>query len=304
MSLKAVFLGTSGSMPTQSRASSSTVVKRKGELIMFDCGEGTQRRMVEAKLGFRRSMKIFVSHLHGDHVLGIPGLLQTMTLLDRERRLDIFGPQGSIKYVKAFSETLGGPSFPVHIHEVESPGIIYESEEYMVKAIQADHDLPAFSYVLEEKLIPGRFHPDKALELEVPEGPLWKKLQSGKDVTLTDGRIVKWKKIVDPPRKGLKIAYSGDTRPNRLFGEASKGADLLIHEATFDNELSERAAEKGHTTAGQAAEIALQSSVRKLVLTHISSRYPDAEILLEQAREIFSETVLAYDLLEIEVFRE
>jgi ribonuclease Z len=299
--LKVIFLGTSGSMPTQRRGSSAIAVKRKREIIFFDCGEGTQRRMVEAGLGFRRPTKVFISHLHGDHVLGLPGLLQSMTLLDREKPLEVYGPKGLADFMRAFSEALGGPGFPVKLYEIVSDGIVFQGDEYAVAAVEADHDVPSWSYVLEEPPKPGRFHPEKAEALGVPQGSLWKRLQQGADVELGDGRTVKSEEVVDPPRKGLKIAYSGDTRPTDRFVGVAMGSDLLIHEATFDDELLERAGENRHSTAAQAAGIAVKAGVKKLILTHISSRYPDPSHLLEEAREVFENTVIAEDLYEIEL---
>ena len=299
--MKIIFLGTSGSMPTQSRSSSSIAIRRKGEIILLDCGEGTQRRMVEARLGFRRRMKIFISHLHGDHVLGLPGLLQTMTLLKRERPLEIYGPRGLAEFIDAFSSTLGGPGFPTTVHEIISEGVILETREYEVHAIQADHDGPSWSYVLEERPRPGRFHPDKAQSLGIPEGPLWKRLQLGEDLENSEGTLVRSDEVVDPPIKGLKIAYSGDTRPSEALMIASGEADVLIYEATFDSSLLEKAEENGHSTAVQAAQMAESANVRLLLLTHISSRYPDPTLLLEEARMIFPNTRIAEDLMELEV---
>ncbi|MHA2022724.1 MAG: ribonuclease Z [Candidatus Thorarchaeota archaeon] len=302
--MKVIFLGTSGSMPTQSRSSASLVIKRRGEVIMFDCGEGTQRRMVEAHVGFRRSMKIFISHLHGDHLLGLPGLIQTMTLLQREKELEIYGPIGLLDFIKAFSLVLGGPGFPVKIYEIKSHGIVRDEEEYQVIAVEADHMMPSYSYVLEEKPIPGVFYPDKAKELGVPEGPLWGKLQHGQNVTMKDGTKVKASDIVGPSRKGIKIAYSGDTKPTSVFAEASESSDLMIHEATFDNSLKEKADENYHSTAEQAAIIAKKAEVKQLVLTHISSRYPDASQLLIEAKRVFDKTIIAEDLMVLEVDRD
>lgn len=297
--MKIVFLGTSGSMPTQSRSSSSIAIRRRGEIILLDCGEGTQRRMVEARLGFRRRTRVYISHLHGDHVLGLPGLLQTMTLLQRERPLEIYGPQGLADFINGFSSTLGSPGFPTTIHEIITEGVILETPEYEISAFKADHDGPSWSYVLEEKPRPGRFHPDRALSLGVPEGPLWKRLQLGEDVVNGEGRLVRSVDVVDSPKKGLKIVYSGDTRPYEALVEASGEADVLIYEATYDSSLLDKAVENGHSTAAQAAQVARSAGVGLLVLTHISSRYPDPALLLEEAVSIFPNTKIAHDLMEI-----
>jgi ribonuclease Z len=288
-------------MPTQSRNSSCIAVKRKGEVILFDCGEGAQRQMVSARIGFRRPMRVFVTHLHGDHVLGLPGLIQSMTLLQRERSLYIYGPQGIAGFVEAFSAVLGNPGFTIRIYEILSEGPVFKGPEYDVAAVGADHDGPSWSYVLEEHPHPGKFHPERAEELDVPEGPLWKKLQQGEDIVLVDGTQVKSSEVVEPPKKGLKIAYSGDTRPTEVLIEAAKGADILIHEATFDDSLAERAEENGHSTASQAAEVARAIGAGMLILTHISSRYPDEGVLLEQAETIFPNTRVAEDLMELEL---
>lgn len=298
--MKIVFLGTSGSMPTQNRGASALVIKRKGELILFDCGEGTQRHMVAAGLGFRRPMRILISHLHGDHVLGLPGLLQTMDLLKRERILHIYGPRGLTKFINGFSEVLGTPRFTLIIFEIQYESVIYEGAEYDIRAVKADHDEPSWSYVLEEHQRPGRFHPEKVASLGIPEGPLWGRLQKGYDIKI-NGRVVRSKHVVDPPKNGRKIAYSGDTRINERFIDAAKEADVIIHEATFDGSLVEKAIEGGHSTAVQAAEVAKKANAKRLFLTHISARYPNSDILLKQAIEIHQDTIIAEDLMEYEV---
>jgi len=298
--MNVVFLGTSGSMPTQRRGSSCVVVRLGRSLYMFDCGEGTQRQMVGAGVGFRRKMKIFLSHLHGDHVLGLPGLLQSMSLLGREKRLDIYGPAGTVDYVKAFSESLGGPAFPVIIHEIMEPGVVYGDDGLDVVAARSSHRVESWSYGLFEKPRPGRFHPEKARALGVPEGRLWHMLQHGEAVTV-EGRVVEPAQVADPPRPGRRIVYSGDTRPYPGMVELARGADLLIHEATFSHELQERAAEDGHTTAREAAEVAREAGAKRLALVHISSRYYDPEVLLEEARQVFEDVFVAEDLMEIEV---
>jgi ribonuclease Z len=288
-------------MPTQDRNSSSIVIKRNKEAIIFDCGEGTQRKMVEARIGFRRKTRIFISHLHGDHVLGIPGLLASMTLLQRERPLHMYGPKGLTAFIKAFSSVLGGPAFPLYINEILNPGILYEGQGYIVSTMKVNHDCPSWGFILEECPRPGKFHPEKAKAKNVPEGPQWRKLQHGETIILGDGTLVHSTEVVDPQRKGIKIAYSGDTMPSKSFATAAMKADILIHEATFDESLVEKAIEKGHSTAAQAAEVAKEAKVSRLILTHISSRYSDPAILLEEARLIFPETIVAEDMMVIDL---
>lgn len=288
-------------MPTQTRGSSALAIKRKGEIILFDCGEGTQRRMVEAGLSFRRPTRIFISHLHGDHILGLPGLLQSMSLLGREQTLYIYSPVGFVGFIHAFNSILGDPIYPLEICEITSEGTIFTGPEYDVIAVEADHDYFSLSYVFEEHPRPGRFHPDKATAQGVPEGPLWRRLQHGEDVKLDSGKLVRSRDVVDAPRRGLKISYSGDTRPTEALIKAAKGSDVLIHEATFDDSLADKANTNGHSTAAQAAEVAKAADVGMLVLTHISSRYPYAGVLLDEAKKVFSRTRIAEDLMEIEL---
>jgi ribonuclease Z len=257
--------------------------------------------MVEASVGFRRPTKFLISHLHGDHILGLPGLLQTMDLLGREKLVSIFGSEGMIDFVHSFNCVLGYPDFPVILKEISSNCVVLNESEYCIRSIRADHDPPSWSYVFEEHPIPGKFHPEEAFKHKVPEGPLWKKLQLGEDVFLEDGTIVRSRDVVDDPKNGIKIGYSGDTRPNNEFIKASTNAEIIIHEATFDDSLEDKANENGHSTASQAAEVAKRANAKLLILTHISSRYPNAEILLDQAREIFSNTLLAEDLMKLEL---
>lgn len=299
--LQLIFLGTGGSIPTPQRGLSAIAIRRKDELLLFDCGEGTQRQMIQARVGFHKKTKIFITHLHGDHVLGLPGLLQTMSLMDREKKLEIYGPKGIKAFVEAISQTVHfSLTFPVQVHEIEA-GLVCEEKEYLVHAASSNHNNSSLAYALIEKPRPGRFHPEKAKSLGVPEGPLWSRLQGGSSVKLPDGRIVKPEVVVGPPRPGRKIVYSGDTRPSENLVKLAENADLLIHEATFDDELLERANEDGHSTPSQAAETAKKAGAKWLVLTHISARYRDAGLLLEQARKIFSNTELAEDFLKLEL---
>ena len=302
MSLSVIFLGTSGSTPTPQRSLPAIAIKRKGEIILFDCGEGAQRQMIMAKLSFHRKMKIFITHMHGDHVLGLPGLIQTMSLFDRQRKLEIYGPKGLKEFIDVIQRTVQYTlTFPLEIHEIEKPGTICEEGEYAILAEEADHVIPSFAFALVEKPRPGKFYPEKARELGIPEGPLWSKLQKGHSVTLPDGRKIKPSEVVGPPRPGRKIVYSGDTRPCMNVVRLARNADLLIHDATLDDELFDKAYEDGHSTPSQVAEIAKKANVRRLVLTHISARYRSAEKLLEQAKRIFPNVLIAEDFMKIEV---
>jgi len=302
MSLRVTFLGTAGSVPTPERSLPAVLIQRKGEQLMFDCGEGVQRQMIKAKAGFHRKMRVFISHMHGDHVLGLPGLLQTMALLDRERKLDVYGPPGINLFIESIRETVQFVlTFPVEIQEIEEAGVICDEEEYTVQAVWANHVIPSLAYTLVEKSRPGRFYPEKAKILGVPEGPMWSRIQHGHKVKLPDGRVVKPEQVLGPPRPGRKIVYTGDTRPFKGFVKFADGADLLIHDATFDDDLAERAEEDGHSTSSQAAENAKKAKVKRLVLTHISARYGDTSLLLEQAQKIFKNTQVAEDFMRIEI---
>jgi ribonuclease Z len=302
MSLRVIFLGTAGSVPTPKRSLPAILIQRKGEQLMFDCGEGVQRQMMKAKTGFHKKMKIFISHMHGDHVLGLPGVLQTMALLDRERKLEVYGPSGIKRFIEAIKETVQFVlTFPVEIHEIEEAGVVCEEEEYTVKAFWANHVIPSLAYALEEKPRPGRFYPEKAEALGVPEGPLWSKLQHKHKVKMPNGRVIKPEQVVGTPRPGRKIVYTGDTRPFKGFVKFAAGADLLIHDATLDDELAEKAEEDGHSTPSQAAESAKKARVKQLVLTHISARYDDTSILLEQAQKFFRNARVAEDFMKIEI---
>jgi ribonuclease Z len=300
--MRIIFLGTAGSIPTPKRSLPAILIQRKGEQIMFDCGEAVQRQMIKARAGFHKKMKVFITHMHGDHVLGLPGLLQTMSLLDRGKKLDIYGPQGIKRFLEDIRETVQFVlTFPIEIHEILETGTVCEEEEYIIQAVWANHVIPNVAYALVEKPRPGRFYPEKAKVLGVPEGPLWSKLQHGHKVKLSDGRIIKPEDVTGPVRTGRKIVYTGDTRPFRGFVKFAANADLLIHDATLNDELSERAEEDGHSTPAQAAINAKRAKVKRLVLTHISARYEDTNPLLKKARKIFKNTEVAEDFMQIEI---
>jgi len=298
--LRIVFLGTGGSTPSVHRNLPAIAVRRGAELILFDCGEGTQRQMMFAKVGFCRKMKIFISHMHGDHVLGLPGLFQTMSLLGRRHPLEIFGPKGICEFVDAVTETVEyNLTFSIEKKEV-GEGFVYKGKEYGVSAVWADHGIPNLAYALVENERPGRFFPEKAEKLGVPQGRLWSRLQRGGTVELS-GRVVKSDEVTGPPRPGRKIVYSGDTRPCGAVERLALNADLLIHDCTLDDELVEKALEQGHSTPSQVASIARKAAVKKLILTHISVRYEESKTLLEQAMKTFPNVQVAEDLMEIEV---
>jgi len=302
MSLTVTFLGTSGSVPTPKRALPAVAIQRKDELILFDCGEGLQRQMIQASIGFHRRTKIFITHMHGDHVLGLPGLLQTMSLLEREKKLDIYGPVGTKAFVEAMKQSVQFVlTFPTNVCEIEDVGIVCREKEYEINAMWVEHVIPSLAYALVEKPRLGRFFPEKAKKLGIKKGPLWAKLQHGENIKLPNGRVVKSEKVTGPFRPGRKIVYTGDTKPTENLAKFAENADLLIHDATFDDELLERAQEDGHSTPSQAAETAKKAKAKRLILTHISARYKDTSLLVEQAKKIFSKVDVAEDFMKIDL---
>jgi ribonuclease Z len=302
LSLRIIFLGTAAGVPTLERSLPAILIQREGEQLMFDCGEGAQRQMLMARGSLSKKMKIFITHMHGDHVLGLPGLMQTMALLNREKKLEVYGPARINDFINAIRETVPfGLTFQVEIHEFEKPGVVCDEEEYVVEAIRSKHPVPNFAYAYVEKPRPGRFHPRKAEALGVPEGPFWGRLQRGQSVKSLSGRVVRPEEVMDPRRRGRKIVYTGDTRPFKMLEKFALGADVLIHESTLDEELAERAKEYGHSTPSQAARTAKNAAVKKLVLTHISQRYEDTCKVLKQAKRIFKNTVVAQDFMKLEI---
>ncbi len=300
--MQIIFLGTAGSIPTPKRSLPAVLIKRRDEQIMFDAGEGVQKQMIIAKTGFNKKMKVFITHMHGDHVLGLPGLLQTMTLLERQKPLEIYGPPGITQFLEDLRKTVQfALTYPVEIHEIEKPGIICNEQEYFVRAVRSDHSIPGLVYALIEKPRPGRFYPGKAKALGVPEGILWSKLQKGQKITLPNGQTVKPEEVMGPLRRGRKIVYTGDTRPFANLTKLASNADLLIHDATLGDDMKSRAEEDGHSTPGQAAKIAKKAKVKQLILTHISARYEDTTSLLNQAKKTFKNTVIAEDFMKIEI---
>jgi ribonuclease Z len=277
------------------------MVTREGESLLFDCGEGTQRQMMRYGASFAFG-DVFFSHFHADHFLGLIGLVRTLGLQGREEPLRLHGPKGARRILGAalgLGVERGG--FAIDILELE-PGEAVERKEYAIRTFPVEHGAGALGFALVELDRLGRFHPEKAAELGVPEGPLWGQLQRGKTVVLEDGRAVGPEAIVGPPRPGRKLVITGDTRPCAATIEAAQGADLLVHEATFGEEEAARALETQHATAKEAAQVAKMAGVRRLVLTHLSARYSrDAAPLLDEARAVFPETTVAKDGMLVEV---
>jgi ribonuclease Z len=302
MSLTLRFLGTSASRPTVERNVSCIALVREGETMLFDCGEGTQRQMMRYGTSFTFG-DVFFSHFHADHLLGIIGLVRTMSLQGRTELLRMWGPKGAQRVLRRANEFgVERVSFPVEIHEVKPEEPIARNG-YSIVPFAADHrGEPTLGYVLVEEQRRGRFNPDLARELGVPEGPLWGLLHRGQPVALDDGRVIQPAALVGPTRSGRKVVVTGDTRPCDATVEAATGADLLVHEATFAEEEAQRAHETGHSTARGAARVARRAGVRQLVLTHFSARYSrDASELLREAQEEFDRVTLARDGMEVEV---
>jgi ribonuclease Z len=299
--LSVTFLGTGAACPTVDRNVAAWAVQREGETILFDCGEGTQRQMMRYGVGFSFT-EVFFTHFHADHMLGITGLLRTMGLQDRTAPVTLYGPRGAQRILgAAMSLGIERNKFPVEVVEIRA-GDRLRRDEYDIVVFETQHRADTVGYALAEHTRLGRFHPERARELGVPEGPLWGRLHKGETVTLDDGRTVSPPDLVGAPRRGRTLVYSGDTRPHLALLEAARGADLLIHEATFGGDESERAVETGHSTAAEAARVALEAGVRRLVLTHISPRYTrDAPELLAEARAVFPETAIARDGMTVEV---
>lgn len=302
MSLTVRFLGTSASRPTVERNVSSLAVIREGETLMFDCGEGTQRQMMRYGISFALS-RIFFTHMHADHMLGVIGLCRTLALGGRTEPMHLYGPPGADALLRS-AIRLGTEKqpFPIEVTELK-PGEVIEHEQYSLQTFPVDHaGKSAIGYALVEKERLGRFDPAAARALGIPEGPMWGALHRGQPVTLSDGRIITAESLVGPSRAGRRVVLTGDSRPCDATIAAAANADLLVHEATFSDEEVTRALETGHSTAREAAEVAAKAGVKKLLLTHFSARYTrDAAELEKEARAVFAETYIARDGLELEV---
>ena len=299
MDLNLVFFGTAGSMPTAQRAPSAILVRRGGEKLLFDCGEGTQRQMLRSSVGLLEVERIFLTHYHADHYLGLPGMLKTFALRGRELPITIYGPPGLSELFGALRRIFGRLTYPYELVTVR-PGDVLDRGEYRIETLEPHHGLAAVGYSLVEVPRPGRFDNEAAAALGIPIGPERGALQRGEAVTLADGRVITPDAVVGDPRPGRKVVITGDTAPSPTVVAAARHADVLVHEATFAEEERERAGETLHSTAVDAAEVARDADVRLLVLTHLSNRYFGPEIARE-ARAIFPDTVVPRDFDVVEV---
>ena len=267
---------------------------------MMDSGEGVQRRFLSESLGLGSDMTVLITHLHGDHVTGLLGLLQTMSLAQRHKPLNVVGPARLLKWLEVTTELLHiGLTFPISFR-VAKPGVVLRTGGFRIRAARAAHSVEAYSYVVEELGRPGVFYPEKAKALGVPEGKLWSRLQKGRSVT-SGGKKIESAQVTGPPRPGRKIGYSGDTRPSAGLVRFFSGCDLLIFDSTFSGRDREKAVERKHSTSAEAAELARRAKVRQLVLTHFSARYTSVSSLVREARRFFPDTVAAFDGLSIDV---
>ena len=325
--MEIIILGSSGAIPVKERNLPSIALKSNThpEIILFDCGEDSQRQFIEAGLKLNKPLKIFISHFHGDHIIGLPGLLFRFSLIDRTAPLMIFGPRNLFFYLYFHRKTLGlHANYPIIIIEIddenqeliyfeglesEEPAkkeklidtIIFEAQWYVMKYARVEHSVLTYAYAFEEKPRLGKFNPERVVELGIPQGHVWKKLHEGNEIEY-EGKLIDPVKegIVGPKRPGRKITYSGDTIPCQSLIELGMYSDLLIHEATYAKKLADVALEKKHSTSVDAAHSATYMNAKQLLLTHISSRYQDdATLLLEEAKEIFPNTILARDLLRV-----
>ena len=298
--MKLVFLGTSAAQPTVERGMTCICLVLEREILMFDAGEGAQIAFQKAKLGWNKKMKIFVTHLHGDHCVGLLGLLQTMSLQNRTESIDIYGPMGIEEFLAANLKILNfGLTFPVRITRIKE-GLVLDDPAYTVHVCEAEHSIPAYSYLFTEKDRPGKFYPEKAIQQGVPEGKFWHELQSGKEVKVSD-KIIKPSDVMGEKRKGRKIGISGDTRPTKKLEEFFKGCDYITFDSTYSDTLKDKAIETGHSTAKEAAELAKKAGVVNLILTHFSTRYDNPDELLQEAKTVHDSVIAAKDLLVIEI---
>lgn len=303
MDLVVTFIGTAASVPTRARGTAATLIARGGERWLVDCGEGTQRQLLRSGIGLVDLDLLLVTHLHGDHFLGLPGLIKTFGLRGRERPLRLVGPRGLRELIDRLGVVIGRTPFRLDIEEA-SAGDVHETDGARIAAFHTHHSVPSLGYALVEHDRPGTFDVDAARALGVTEGPLFGRLQRGETITLESGADVHPRQVLGPARHGRVVVLTGDTRPCDATLAAAEGADLLVHEATFLDSERDRAAETGHSTAREAAALARAAGVEMLALTHLSSRFMPRDARAEAEAE-FANVVLPRDFDQVELpFRE
>lgn len=304
MNMEAFILGCGGMMPLPYRHLTSVLLRRDGDLFLFDGGEGTQVSLKRLNLKWKKIDAIFVSHTHADHVTGLPGILMLSSQVDRTEPLYIYGPPKIKEYIESSRQVLDMYiNYPIIVKEITAPCIVHSGKDFYIRAFPLDHTKTCVGYTLEELDRPGEFNPEKARELGVPCGPLWSQLQQGKDVTASDGSIVKSEMVMGPKRSGRKFSFVTDTLFKESIINEVKRSDLLVCEGMFEEALIDQAKEKKHMTASQAATIAKKADVKRMCLIHYSPRYTDKElhILLEEAQKIYPDTMLSRDRMQIDI---
>ena len=304
MNMEAFVLGCGGMMPLPYRHLTSVLLRRDGDLFLFDGGEGTQVSLRRLNLKWKKINAIFVSHTHADHVTGLPGILMLSAQVDREEPLYIYGPPKIKEYIETSRKVLDMYiNYPIVVKEIQAPCVVHEEKDFVIRAFPLDHTKTCVGYTLEEHERPGEFNPQKARELNVPCGPLWSKLQNGEEVQSLDGKTVKPEEVMGAKRSGRKFSFVTDTLYKESIAKEVKNSDLLICEAMFEDELIDQAKEKKHMTASQAATIAKDADVKRMCMIHYSPRYNDKElhIILEQAQKIFPKAELSRDRMQIEI---
>jgi ribonuclease Z len=298
--MKLVFLGTGGTYPSKIRNVTSIALRLPGDVLLFDCGEGTQRQLMRSSISFMKISRIFISHLHADHFLGLPGLIQSMSLNGRESDLLIYGPKDTRRNVDAMMG-LGyfRCGFKVRVEEL-GPGARLDLGGCVVKTARAKHTIPALAYSVEENKRPGKFNLAKAKKLGIPPGPMYRTLQEGASVKY-GGRRIRPEEVLGAPRAGRKVVYTGDTKPSREIVALARNADALIHDCTLDSRHSAVAARFGHSTAAEASRVAKEARAKVLFLVHISPRYEDHSGLEREARKVFKKSIVATDMMEYAV---
>ena len=304
MNMEAFILGCGGMMPLPYRHLTSVLLRREGDLFLFDCGEGTQVSLRRLNLKWKKIDAIFISHTHADHVTGLPGILMLNAQVDRTEPLYIYGPPKIKEYVETSRRVLDMYiNYPIVVKEIEAPCVVHSGKDFYIRAFPLDHTKICVGYTLEELDRPGEFNPDKARELGVPVGPLWAQLQNGFEVQASDGSTVKPEQVLGEKRSGRKFSFVTDTLYKTTIADEVRGSDLLVCEGMFESELIDQAKEKKHMTAVQAATIARDAQVRRMCMIHYSPRYTDRELekLLNEAKEVWPAAELSRDRMQIDI---